>query len=202
MAIPVDSVALRCIGVLLLLAFYAIYLGKLLAQKRRGIQTDQIAKGRQKDKIYYTELVMKLATYSVVAVEAASILLAPPRLPLGVRLAGAVLALAGDVLFGAAVYTMRDSWRAGLARGDRTELVTAGIYRFSRNPAFLAFDLVYLGLLLMFFNGALLAFSLFAALMLHLQILQEEAYLPTVFGEDYLRYKQTVCRYFGRRRVR
>lgn len=202
MAIPVDSVALRCIGVLLLLAFYAIYLGKLLAQKRRGIQTDQIAKGRQKDKIYYTELVMKLATYSVVAAEAASILLAPPRLPLGVRLAGAALALAGDVVFGAAVYTMRDSWRAGLARGDRTELVTAGIYRFSRNPAFLGFDLVYLGLLLMFFNGVLLAFSLFAALMLHLQILQEEAYLPTVFGEDYLRYKQTVCRYFGRRRVR
>lgn len=194
MTAPFQDALLRGIGLLLLLAFYAIYLGKLLAQKRRGIRTDQIAKGQRKDKVYYTELVMKLATYSVVAVEAASILLAPPRLPLGVR-------LAGDVVFGAAVHTMRDSWRAGLARGDRTELVTAGIYRFSRNPAFLAFDLVYLGLLLMFFNGVLLFFSLFAALMLHLQILQEEAYLPTVFGEEYLRYKQTVGRYFGRRRV-
>lgn len=193
---------MKILGILLLLAFYSIYLGKLLLQKRRGIQTDQIAKGKQKDQVYYTELVMKLATYSVVAAEAISIFAAPPRLPFGVRLAGAGLALLGDLVFGAAVVTMRDSWRAGLARGDRTELVTAGIYRFSRNPAFLGFDLLYAGLLLMFFNGALLGFSLFAALMLHLQILQEEAYLPTVFGADYLRYKQTVCRYFGRRRVR
>lgn len=193
---------MKLFGFFILLAFYAIYLGKMLLQKRRGIQTDHMAKGRQRDRAYYTELVMKLATYSVVAAEAVSILAAPPRPVSAVHLAGAALAVLGDLVFAAAVVTMRDSWRAGLARGEHTELVTSGIYRFSRNPAFLGFDLVYAGLLLLFFNWALLAFSLFAMLMLHLQILQEEQYLPQVFGEDYLRYQSAVCRYIGRRRPR
>ena len=40
---------------------------------------------------------------------------------------------------------MKDSWQAGIPDKDKTELVTTGIYRFSRNPAFLGFDLMYVG---------------------------------------------------------
>lgn len=43
---------------------------------------------------------------------------------------------------------MRDSWRAGISETDKTELVTEGIYQISRNPAFLGFDLLYIGILL------------------------------------------------------
>ena len=35
--------------------------------------------------------------------------------------------------------------------------------------------------------------------MLHLQILQEEKYMETTFGESYLQYKKKVFRYLGRR---
>ncbi len=35
--------------------------------------------------------------------------------------------------------------------------------------------------------------------MLHLQILQEEKYLLTVFGSEYAEYKRGTGRYFGRR---
>lgn len=49
----------------------------------------------------------------------------------------------------------------------------------------------------MFFNWPLLAFTAFAMLMLHLQILQEEAWLPTAFGDEYLQYKAQVRRYLG-----
>ncbi|RGC80247.1 isoprenylcysteine carboxylmethyltransferase family protein [Hungatella hathewayi] len=94
---------------------------------------------------------------------------------------------------------MKDSWRAGIAENDKTEIVTSGIYQISRNPAFLGFDCVYIGLLLMFFNPILLIFSVFAIIMLHLQILQEEQYLPKVFGNDYINYKNKVYRYFGRK---
>ncbi len=52
-----------------------------------------------------------------------------------------------------------------------------GIYNYSRNPAFLGFDLVYIGILLMFFNPVLLVISVFAMVMLHLQILREEKFL-------------------------
>ena len=77
-------------------------------------------------------------------------------------------------------------------------MVTGGIYSVSRNPAFLAFDLVYLGVLLVLFNIPLLAFSVFSAVMLHLQILQEEKFLPTVFGDEYRNYKNHVRRYLGK----
>lgn len=43
---------------------------------------------------------------------------------------------------------MRDSWSAGISETDKTELVTEGIYQFSRNPAFLEFNLLYIGILL------------------------------------------------------
>lgn len=95
---------------------------------------------------------------------------------------------------------MRDSWRAGIAEQDKTELITQGIYQISRNPAFLGFDCVYIGLALMFFNLPLLVCSLFAVVMLHLQILQEEQYLEQTFGGAYVRYREKVHRYLGRRR--
>ena len=106
----------------------------------------------------------------------------------------------GDGIFLAAVYTMRDSWRAGIAQGQNTQLVHSGIYRYSRNPAFLGFDVMYLGVLLLCFNPLLLLCTLFAIAMLHRQILQEEAFLPTAFGEAYTSYCRQVRRYWGRRR--
>lgn len=103
------------------------------------------------------------------------------------------------MVFTLAVTTMADSWRAGIAENDKIEMITGGIYQISRNPAFLGFDCVYIGLVLIFFNWPLLVCSIFAMTMLHLQILQEEQYLPKVFGAAYLDYKKEVCRYLGRK---
>lgn len=186
-------------GMAILLFFYAVYIGKMLLQKKKGIQTDQMAKGKEKGRFFYTEMFLKVATYAVVVAEVVSVFTVSPGLPGWAVLPGVFLGLIGDVIFAAAVVTMKDSWRAGIAEKDQTEMVTGGIYRISRNPAFLGFDCVYGGLLLMFFNLPLLFFSVFAMTMLHLQILQEERYLEGVFGEDYIAYKNRVCRYLGRR---
>ncbi len=105
-----------------------------------------------------------------------------------------------EVVFVTSVVTMRDSWRAGVSKTDKTELVTDGIYQISRNPAFLGFDLVYIGILLMFFNPWLLIASVFAMLMFHLQIVNvEEDFLLETFGQEYLAYKKKVNRYIGRK---
>lgn len=143
---------------------------------------------------------MKLATYLTLAAEVVSILMGTTLLPDGWRIAGAFLAACGTGLFWAAVWTMKDSWRAGVPASDRTELVTRGIFQLSRNPAFAGFDLVYLGLALMFFNPVLAVMSAAACLMLHLQIVcHEEPFLKATFGEAYLNYSRRVNRYFGRR---
>ena len=187
-------------GLLILALFYAVYIGKMLLQKRKSIQTDQMARGKHKNKVFYIELIMKIATYSVVAVEVLSIAFIKPSLPWIPVMIGACLGFTGDILFALSVITMKDSWRAGIAENDKTEIITNGIYSISRNPAFLAFDCVYVGLLLMFFHWVLLIFSVFAITMLHLQILQEEAFLTKAFGREYISYQSKVCRYLGRKR--
>ncbi len=191
---------MKVLGIMILLVFYSFYLGKMILQRRKGIKTDQIAKGKQKDKVFYIEFIMKIATYAVVLVEVISIFSVSPQLPKVMITISVIIGILGDVIFGMAIITMKDNWRAGLAEEDRTEMVTGGIYTISRNPAFLGFDCVYIGLLLMFFNWVLLLFSVFAIVMLHLQILQEESYLSDVFGEEYIQYKSRVGRYIGIRK--
>ena len=122
------------------------------------------------------------------------------HLPANTRFTGFCIGMAGDIIFLISVLCMKDSWRAGIPDRDRTELVTDGIYAFSRNPAFLGFDLQYIGVLLMFCNLLTGAFTVFAVTMLHLQILQEERYLTAEFGAKYLKYRNQVLRYLGRRK--
>lgn len=183
----------------LLAVFYGCYILKMIKQRRQGIQTDQIGKGKT-GFVKAVETLMKIATYLVIPVEVLSIFLLENTPPLPVRIAGVVIGLMGDIVFVMSVLTMKDSWRAGVPEDDKTELVTDGIYRISRNPAFLGFDLLYIGILCAFFNWYLFAASAFAVIMLHLQIVNvEEDYLIVTFGEEYLEYKKHVNRYLGRR---
>lgn len=187
----------QLMGLTALLLFYGVYFGKMAAQRKQGIQTDHIAKGGKKGRLFRVEMTMKAATYAVPVVEIISLLSGTSRMPDLIRYFGALAAFAGAACFAASVYTMRDSWRAGIPKGDKTEIVTTGIYSMSRNPAFLGFDLVYIGLLLMFFNPVLLVFSIFAMVMLHMQILQEEKYMADTFGSEYEKYREHVYRYIG-----
>lgn len=185
-----------CLVVLAL--FYGIYFTKVLLQKRRGIQSRQI--GRRKEKnIHTVELWMNAATLGVVIAQLLSVAFGWSMLPAGARFTGFCTGLLGDLIFLFSVVCMKDSWRAGIPDTDKTELVTIGIYRFSRNPAFLGFDFMYIGVLLLYFNPLTAAFTLFSVVMLHLQILQEERYLTAAFGEDYTDYKRHVFRYLGRK---
>lgn len=65
--------------------------------------------------------------------------------------------------------------------------------------AFLGFDLMYIGMFLLYCNVLTGIYTLFAMTMLHLQILQEEKFMAQTFGEDYLVYKKKVFRYLGSR---
>lgn len=187
-------------GIAIMLAFYGCYFIKMISQHKKGIKTDQIGKGKV-GFVKFVEITMKVFTYLVPAVEIVSIILNTSFFAVPVRIVGVLVAVVGVAVFIISVLTMRDSWRAGVSKTDKTKLVTKGIYKISRNPAFLGFDLMYLGILLMFFNLVLFEVSLFAMLMFHLQIVNvEEEFLLEAFGDEYLRYKKKVCRYIGRKR--
>ncbi len=189
----------QIIGLCLLTLFYGCYFWKMLSQRKRGIDTDQLGKGKQ-GVVRTVELLTKLSTYLVAPVEAVMLCLNVCVLPVWARITGVVLGFLGVVVFALSVVTMGDSWRAGVPEEAQTKLVTSGIYAWSRNPAFLGFDLLYIGLLLLFFHWGLLVPTLFAILMLHLQIVNvEEDFLREAFGEQYESYQKQVNRYFGRK---
>lgn len=190
----------KLISIAAFIAFYGCYFVKMLCQRRKGIQTDQIGKDKA-GYMKFVEITMKIAAVLVCATGLVSIFIGISHGLTVIRVMGAVFSVAGTIVFIAAVYTMHDSWRAGVSKTDKTELVTNGIYQFSRNPAFLGFDLLYIGTLLMFFNWILCILTVFAVTMYHLQIVHvEEDFLLATFGNEYLQYKKKVCRYIGRKR--
>lgn len=181
-----------------LAVFYSIYFGKMLLQKQHGIRTYQI-RCRKEIELRTLETLMSIATLGAPIAQLLSIAFGWSHLPANARFTGFLIGMLGDGIFLPSVLCMKDSWRAGIPDKDKTKLVTAGIYRYSRNPAFLGFDFMYVGVLLMYGNLLTLGFSAFAMVMLHLQILQEERYLENTFGADYIAYKQQGFRYLGRK---
>lgn len=192
---------MRIIAFLILAAFYGCYFVKMLQHRKKGIQTDQLGKGKW-GLTKFIEITMKIAACLTPFAEIVSIIIGTALFPNWVRVLGVCIGVIGVVAFVLAVFTMRDNWRAGVSETDQTELVTEGIYGISRNPAFLGFDLVYIGILLMFFNLGLFLISAFAILMLHFQIVNvEEDFLISAFGEKYVDYKKRVHRYIGWKRI-
>lgn len=200
MKIPLEEyIPYRIPALIVLAVFYGIYLIKQLRQKHRCIRTMQIGRGKEavNNKV---ETLMGIATVGIIPAQLLSIGFGWSHLPANARFTGFCVGMLGDLIFLISVLCMKDSWRAGIPDRDRTELVTDGIYAYSRNPAFLGFYLQYIGVLLMYCNLLTGIFTVFAILMLHLQILQEERYLTAVFGAEYLDYRHRVFRYMGRRK--
>ena len=198
MNLPLEvSLPYRLLALFVLAVFYGIYLIKQWRQKRRGIQTMQIGRGKE-TQTHTVETLMGIATVGIIPAQLLSIAFGWSHLPANARFTGFCIGMVGDLIFLLSVLCMKDSWRAGIPANDKTELVTGGVYAYSRNPAFLGFDLQYIGVLLMFCNLLTALFTVFAVSMLHLQILQEERYLTTTFGAEYLKYRHQVLRYLGR----
>lgn len=200
MKLPLEEqMPYHILALAILIIFYSIYFIKQWMQKRRGIKTMQI--GRRKDSnIHTVETLMSIATVGIIPAQLLSILFSWNHLSSNARFTGFCVGAIGDLIFLISVLCMKDSWRAGIPDRDKTELVTDGIYSYSRNPAFLGFDLQYIGVLLMYCNLLTLMFTIFAIIMLHMQILQEERYLESVFGSEYQEYRHKVFRYLGRRK--
>ena len=200
MNLPLEEyIPYRLLALFVLAVFYGFYLVKQWRQKRRGIQTMQIGRGKD-TQTHTVETLMGIATVGIIPAQLLSITFDWSHLPANARFTGFCVGMVGDLIFLISVLCMKDSWRAGIPANDKTELVTGGVYAYSRNPAFLGFDLQYIGVLLMFCNLLTATFTVFAVSMLHLQILQEERYLTATFGAEYLKYHHQVLRYLGRRK--
>lgn len=189
----------QILALIILAIFYGCYYFKNIMQRRQNIQTNHIGKGKT-GMVKKIEISLGIISGVVPTAEVLSILFNFSPSSIWTQYIGIALAFLGDIIFIIAVITMKNNWRAGISPEEETELVTNGIYRISRNPAFLGFDLVYIGILMIFFHWPLFIITILALFIFHLQIVKvEEPFLISVFGEDYINYKNHTNRYLGRK---
>ncbi len=120
----------------------------------------------------------------------------PFAVPLIVKYIGFALVIIGFLLGLGAVIAFRRARTTLDPYHPVSNLVTSGIYRFSRNPIYLGFLLMVIGIPLNTgtYWGLILA-PIFILLCNQLVITREEAYLEKRFGEAYTNYKSRVRRW-------
>ena len=97
------------------------------------------------------------------------------------------------------VLSMRGLSSAGTAidvRKPTTAIVASGMYRFSRNPIYLAMMFLYVGVALLLNSLTALVMLLPVLMVMHFGVIaREEKYLEQKFGDEYVRYKKSVRRW-------
>src|SRR5215475_1424348 len=109
-----------------------------------------------------------------------------PTVPL--KIAGVVLVSLALITFILAFLTFGNSWRIGIDRKSPGTLVTGGIFSITRNPIYVAFNLYFIGILLINGTWFFLIFALLASVAVHFQILREEEFLRKQYGESFEDY--------------
>ena len=83
----------------------------------------------------------------------------------------------------------------GIDRDMPGQLVTGGVFAWSRNPIFLFMNAYALGTFLLSGRLVFLVFALLAIAALHSQIRREESFLEDAYGEAYRAYRAATPRY-------
>ena len=124
-----------------------------------------------------------------------SVLLRPfwnSTMPGWTGLALCVLAVIG---FGVTLVSFGDSFRVGIDENKPDKLITNGMFRFSRNPIYVCFLAFFAGMFIIHRNIVIAVAIVLFALVIHRQVLREEKFLASHYGEEYELYKKKVRRY-------
>jgi len=179
------------IAIILMIVFYGAYFVKNTYLLRQNIDVYQLGRGKKKRALAVKEIILKYMTALVAIVQVFSLYYHSSRWSaIGLLIAGL-----GVVVYITALLTIKDNWRVGISAREKTKLITTGIYKFSRNPAFTGLYLVYAGLLVAFPCWIHFSVVILAIVSIHLQVLEEEKHLARLFGKEYQEYKGKTRRY-------
>ena len=108
---------------------------------------------------------------------------------------GIPLVFFGLVLYGSGLTTLR-SPRAVVGL-EANELITTGVYQWSRNPQLVGWGCFLVGVALLGRSGGALGYAVlfWGTSVAYLPV--EERFLATAYGDDYRRYRLVTSRFFG-----
>jgi protein-S-isoprenylcysteine O-methyltransferase Ste14 len=116
-------------------------------------------------------------------------------LPAPVALGGGIaLITVGGTVYLCAAYVFGFKRQSGL---DTTRLVTDGIYRWSRNPLFVGWTLVLVGVGVVRGSAMVLVLTLLFWATYRICLPLEEELLGRLYGETYEKYRLRTHKYFG-----
>lgn len=111
------------------------------------------------------------------------------------RTAGLILLVVSFLWTSLAQYQMSKSWRIGIDYEEKTDLISHGLFNYSRNPVFLGVLVSYLGTFFIIPNVLSFSILLVTLVIMQTQVRLEEEYLEEVQGQDYVDYKKQVRRW-------
>lgn len=182
---------------LFLVLFIAMVLGRAAVMRRRGIKALLFGVSDKSDFLLFP--VVAFFFYSVCAGAFGLPMPQPLVRPFvknsAMSWSGTAVCAVSLVWFAFALKSFGDSFRVGIDENSPGKLVTTGMFAVSRNPVYVAFLSFFIGMLLAYFNLALvISFALFFGA-IHRQIIREEKFLKGHYGKEYEDYSARVRRY-------
>jgi protein-S-isoprenylcysteine O-methyltransferase Ste14 len=104
--------------------------------------------------------------------------------------------LVGLLLSILSMFNLGRSTRLGLPE-EGTQLKKRGLYKYSRNPMYVGFDLLTIAAMLFTLNVWIIIMGTYSLTIYHFIILGEEKFLVNRFGNEYLTYKKNTGRYIS-----
>ncbi len=105
-----------------------------------------------------------------------------------------LLLLTGLIFTVISLINLGKSTRLGLPSDD-TQLKTNGIYKLSRNPMYVGFDLITIAAIIYTLHWIIIILGVYSLIMYHLIIKGEENFMTIRFGDEYKKYQLKVRRY-------
>ena len=144
--------------------------------------------------LFYSGKIAGYFTWIVLLLSFLNINILTKTIPWRLDIIGYIFLIIGLSFSILSLFTLGKSTRFGIPT-KKTALKTGGLYKISRNPIYLGFDLMTISSILFLLNPVIIVTGIFSMLVYHLIIIGEEQFLEQAFGADYLEYKKKVRRY-------
>ena len=144
--------------------------------------------------VFYTGKIAGYTTWILLVLSICNVLDIGRTTIEGLKVASYCVLVVGILMTTISLINLGGSTRLGLPK-EVTAFKQNGLYRTSRNPMYVGFDLITLASVFYYMTLPIIILGLYSVLTYHLIIIGEEKFLAEQFGQDYADYKKRVRRY-------